>query len=349
MHKRLTRVLGSIFCVLGLGLALFGFDGAWRAYGQTAGPTPTPDFDLPITKAVTPSNGLPGDTVTFSINVTNDQPQTQTNVVVTDSVVNFLEVVGASSSKGTASFSGQEVRADVGTLASGESVTLTITTRIQAGTAAGTVGQNVAFVNTASGSSSSSNVVTVTVGGDTTVTPTPLPTQVPNGPKLVVEKSASPASGKVGDLISFKIVVRNTGGATAPDVVVNDRILDFLEVVGVQTSKGSATTTGQAVKVSVGDLAAGESVTIVITTKIRAGTTSGQQGINIAEAVASDGSGGSSSTPSNPVAIAVDRSAPVGLPDTSAPSQTAWIFWLGLGLAITGGLLLMVSRRRSEA
>ncbi len=347
MHKRLQRVLGTIFCVLGLGLALFGFDGAWRAYGQTAGPTPTPDFDLPITKAVSPSNALPGDTVTFSINVTNDQPQAQTNVVLTDSVVNFLEVVAASSSKGTASFSGQTVRADVGTLASGESVTLTITTRVRADTAAGTIGQNVAFVNTASGSSSSSNVVTVTIGGDGT--PTPSPTPLPVGPKLVVEKSASPASGKVGDLITFKIVVRNTGGSTAPNVVVNDRILDFLEVVSVQTSKGSATTTGQAVKVTVGDLAAGESVTIAITTKIRAGTSSGQQGINIAEAVASDGSGGSSSTPSNPVAIAVDRSAPVGLPDTSAPNQASWIFWLGLGLAITGGLLLMVSRRRSVA
>lgn len=347
MHKRLTRVLGTIFCVLGLGLALFGFDGAWRAYGQTAGPTPTPDFDLPITKAVSPSNALPGDTVTFSINVTNDQPQTQTNVVITDSVVNFLEVVGASSSKGTASFSGQEVRADVGTLASGESVRLTITTRVRAGTAPGTIGQNVAFVNTASGSSSSSNVVTVTIGGEGT--PTPSPTPVPAGSKLVVEKSASPASGKVGDLITFKIVVRNTGGSTAPNVVVNDRILDFLEVVSVQTSKGSATTTGQAVKVTVGDLAAGESVTIAITTKIRAGTVSGQQGINIAEAVASDGSGGSSSTTSNPVAIAVDRNPPAGLPDTSAPNQASWIFWLGLGMAITGGLLLMVSRRRSVA
>ncbi len=168
------KSLSSLLCALGLSLIMVGWGGSWgRAYGQTAGPTPTPGgvtSPVAVTKTVNPSNGLPNDLLTFSIQVRNNDGLPQTDVVFTDRILDFLEIVSVSSTKGTASFSGQDARVEIGTLEVGETVTVTIVTRIRPSAQSGDSGVNIASVSTNSGSGgpgtvvTSSNPVAISVG-----------------------------------------------------------------------------------------------------------------------------------------------------------------------------------------
>ncbi len=167
------KSFSSLLCVLGLSLIMVGWGGSWgRAYGQTAGPTPTPGgvtSPVSVTKTVNPSNGLPNDILTFSIQVRNNDVFPQTDVVFTDRILDFLEIVSVSSTKGAASFSGQDVRVEIGTLEVGETVTVTIVTRIRPSAQSGDSGVNIANVSTNTGSGgpgtvTSSNPVAVSVG-----------------------------------------------------------------------------------------------------------------------------------------------------------------------------------------
>lgn len=171
MHSLSKKVIYSLL-TLGLALIMLGSGGSWgKAYGQTAGPTPTPGTiisPVSISKTVNPSNGLPNDIITFSIQVRNNETQPQTNVVVTDRILDFLEIVSVTTTKGTVTINGQDIRVDVGTLEPGETVTITITVRIRPTAQPNDTGINVANVTSSnpSGTSSSvtSNPVAISVG-----------------------------------------------------------------------------------------------------------------------------------------------------------------------------------------
>ncbi|MDX1992187.1 MAG: choice-of-anchor D domain-containing protein [bacterium] len=85
-----------------------------------------------ISKSANPPFALPGDNVSWSIVVTNTAATPASNVTVTDNVPAELEIIGASSSGGTASASGQSVSVTIPQLAPGQSVTVTVETRIRA-------------------------------------------------------------------------------------------------------------------------------------------------------------------------------------------------------------------------
>jgi uncharacterized repeat protein (TIGR01451 family) len=165
------KVIYSLL-TLGLGLITLGFGGTWgKAYGQTAGPTPTPGTTISpvsINKTVNPSNGVPNDIITFSIQVRNNESQPQTNVVVTDRILDFLEIVSVTTTKGAVTINGQDIRVDIGTLEPGETVTITITTRIRPTAQPGDTGINVADVTSTNpsgtGTSTTSNPVAISVG-----------------------------------------------------------------------------------------------------------------------------------------------------------------------------------------
>ena len=171
MQSLSKKVIYSLL-TLGLALIMLGTGGSWgKAYGQTAGPTPTPGTvisPVSISKTVNPSNGVPNDIITFSIQVRNNETQPQTNVVVTDRILDFLEIVSVTTTKGTVAINGQDIRVDIGTLEPGETVTITITARIRPTAQPGDTGINVADVTSTNpaGTSTSvtSNPVAISVG-----------------------------------------------------------------------------------------------------------------------------------------------------------------------------------------
>jgi uncharacterized repeat protein (TIGR01451 family) len=101
----------------------------------TISPTATPSvivIDPAITKLGDPSLALPGETVVFRLTATNNGTAAATNVVVDDQLPNdFFTPISATTTKGTFTITGNEVKFFIGTLNPGETVIMTITTRVK--------------------------------------------------------------------------------------------------------------------------------------------------------------------------------------------------------------------------
>ncbi|MEV8252835.1 AraC family transcriptional regulator [Rhodoglobus sp. NPDC076762] len=155
------------------------------------------------------STGRAGDTVNFSIKLTNSGNVTLTSVSATDSLPGLSALSYGTWPSGTA-----------GTLAPGQSVTATATyTLKQTDVDAGSVS------NTATGSATPPTGAAVT-----SVSPATVP--ITAGPALTVSKSGAvtTGNGSVGDTVTFSFVVRNTGNVTATSVGITDTLPDLSAV-----------------------------------------------------------------------------------------------------------------------
>ncbi len=99
-------------------------------------PTPEPTASIPadpaISKSVSPGSAMVGDSVEYTIIVTNLGGTVATGVVVDDTLPAFLSPTGATSTRGEVSVSGQSVRVTIGDLNPGEVVTITVTATVVA-------------------------------------------------------------------------------------------------------------------------------------------------------------------------------------------------------------------------
>ncbi len=84
--------------------------------------------DPALLKSVTPEDAVTGETVIWTINVSNPTSGTMENVVVTDTVPSMFEVVRVSTSQGDASAAGNSITANIGTLEPGESAVINVET-----------------------------------------------------------------------------------------------------------------------------------------------------------------------------------------------------------------------------
>ena len=139
VHLTVATLLSMIFLfgrpvtVAGSGL------GFTPTYTPTATPPPSttpvkppPSPRLTITKTADPAEVLPGDLVTFVIQVCNVGDATAENVIVSDALPAELEVVSASASQGPAIVVGNGVRAEFGDMLPGTCAELTIVARVRA-------------------------------------------------------------------------------------------------------------------------------------------------------------------------------------------------------------------------
>jgi uncharacterized repeat protein (TIGR01451 family) len=106
-------------------------------------PTPQPPPDQPqsvppprlldpaIVKAGDPAFAQPGETVTWIITVFNPNGVDLSSVGFTDDVPNELTILGVTTSEGSASFSGQTVTFNIGTLRANSTVTISVRTRVR--------------------------------------------------------------------------------------------------------------------------------------------------------------------------------------------------------------------------
>ena len=95
--------------------------------------TPSNPSDPGIIKVAQPYSVIPGEMVTFTITVTNGNQTALTGVVVSDTLDStfFSTVVEASATKGTVTTNGLTVTDNIGDLAPGESVVITIRARVR--------------------------------------------------------------------------------------------------------------------------------------------------------------------------------------------------------------------------
>ena len=161
------------------------------APSPTSGPPPAPTntpkpskhkvADPAITKSASPSEVRIGDEVTFTISVKNLGNETAKDVVVSDSLADYLDLGNVSASRGDVSINGKTVTVTIGDLAPGETVTIRISTRVN-DRAQPPTGRNGATVTTSSPTDDPSNnsaEVTFTIIVDLTPTATLAPTVEP--------------------------------------------------------------------------------------------------------------------------------------------------------------------------
>jgi fimbrial isopeptide formation D2 family protein len=86
---------------------------------------------------------------------------------------------------------------------------------------------------------------------------------------LAIDKQVDPPTVQVGDIVTFVLVVTHAaGGGRADDVVIEDTLPDFLELLEAGTSWGDVTTSGNTVQVTIDRLFPGDVVTVTIRARV---------------------------------------------------------------------------------
>ncbi|MFC5406178.1 DUF7507 domain-containing protein [Cohnella soli] len=152
---------------------------------------------LALTKTPDRVNAMPGDTITYTVIVTNTGNIGLTNVIVSDPLLGFNAVLPS--------------------LAVGQSQSFTLTFVVPAGTPDGTVITNTSTVisDQAVSDQDTANVLI-----------DPLP------PALEVVKTADRLTATPGDTITYTITVTNTGAVTLTNVALTDAILGIVQTIG---------------------------------------------------------------------------------------------------------------------
>jgi uncharacterized repeat protein (TIGR01451 family) len=179
-------------------------------------------YDLAITKVASPSAVRAGDTITWTVTVTNNGPAdmegptaTDPNpLVVTDSFpaggAGLPSLVSASGPAGSCGLTGSTITCAAGLPNGGQEI-LTFTQVVDGGAVDGSVIANTASVtDPTTGDSNDSSTDQATVGV----------------PSLSLAKSAAPITyAAVGDVIDYEFLVTNTGTATidGPVTVADDK------------------------------------------------------------------------------------------------------------------------------
>jgi uncharacterized repeat protein (TIGR01451 family) len=210
--------------------------------------------DLSIVKSATPTTATPGKNQTYELVVKNDGPNTAQNVRVADALPTGLTFVSASPE---CSLAGATVACTVPSLASGETRTFTVTTKVAASI-------NGRLTNTA------------TVASDT---PDPDPSDntstvvVPTEGKADLSITKTPSVETVGPngQVLYTLVVKNDGPSDATGVTVTDTPPAGLTL---QSAKGGTGTTcavtDNRVACQVGRLAADGTAQVLVTAQASA-------------------------------------------------------------------------------
>lgn len=229
----------------------------------TASTTLTPSFDVQLTKVADNASLVPGDTVVYTVTVTNTGPSTAPGVILTDVLPSGLTLVSATLDGQAGVEGGGTITFPAVNLASGAVATGTITLTVD--TLASGLLTNTASVQDLSAAgetdilnNSASTDVTVVAEADLSVT-----------------KSVSAAASQIGGTLTYDIVVANAGPSAATNVVVSDSLPTGVTFVSGTGPAGEVLSeVGGVVTVNMASLASGANGTISITVSIGAGAAS---------------------------------------------------------------------------
>ena len=223
----------------------------------TSTPVPSASADLSLVKTVDNATPGVGSNVTFTLTVSNAGPAAATGVRVVDQLpagYTFVSDNGAG-----AYVAGTGVWTIPGTIASGASVSLQIVA---------TVNATGPYANTAqiTGSNqpdpdSTPNNNDPTEDDQSTSTPVPVSSM-----DLSVVKSVSNSTPRVGEVVTFTLLVRNHGPAAATGVRVNDALPTGYSFVSTSAAQGAYL----APVWTVGTMASGTSATLTMQARVLA-------------------------------------------------------------------------------
>jgi uncharacterized repeat protein (TIGR01451 family) len=208
------------------------------------------EADVAITKTDALDPVAVGDTVTYTLTVTNYGPANATNVSIVDSLPAGLTL-------NTVSGACAALPCTVPSLVAGQQVTLTVTAT------ASTPG---VVANTATASAAEPDPI---ASNNTATEPTTIAANATDADLALVK--TGPARAGVGQAILYTLTVTNRGPGTAANVQVDDSVPSGLTVTSVAAAQG-ACTIGTSIACTLGSIPAGGAVTIDI---VASATTTG--------------------------------------------------------------------------
>ena len=222
------------------------FDPNLANNSDTASVTPQ-QADLQLGKVVSNPRPNVGDTITFSVNLTDNGPSAASNVTVQDLLPAGLTFVSAAPSQGT--YSSTTGAWTVGTV----TTTTPQTLGIQATVVSSSPQTNTATI-------SHSDQFDPDTGNDSASA-----TETPQQADLQVTKTVSNPTPNVGDTVAFTITLRNAGVDTASNVTVQDLLPAGLTFVSDTPSQGSYNSTTGVWTVGAVTTTAAQTLTILAT------------------------------------------------------------------------------------
>lgn len=250
-----TGTLSNVATVATGDTAAIESDAANNSITETT--TLTPRADLVVTQTGSVDPVIAGETLTYTIQVTNNGPSTATNVVLTDNLPAGVTFSSATPSQGTASEAGGVVTANLGSLAPSTSASITLVVTVDGDTRT-------------SISNAPSVTSDVTDPDASNNTATPLSTTVNASVDLAITKVESSDPVATTGSLTYTIVVTNNGPSDATGVTVTDTLPTGLSFGSGTSTVGSVTNAGGVVTGNIGTLASGASATITLVTSVDA-------------------------------------------------------------------------------
>lgn len=221
--------------------------------------TLTPSIDLRVTKSDSIDPAIAGNSLTYTIIVTNDGPSTATNVSLSDTLPSGVTFTSVTSSQGTASQASGVVTASIGTLDPAESATITLIVGVN-GDTRGTLTNTASVTATETESDTTNNSATAT-------------TTINGSVDLAITKSDSVDPTAAGGALTYTITVTNNGPSTATNVQMTDTLPAELSFTSGTSTVGTVSNVGNAVTANIGTLASGASATVTLNTTVGATAT----------------------------------------------------------------------------
>jgi uncharacterized repeat protein (TIGR01451 family) len=155
-----------------------------------------------------------------------------------------------------------------------------------------------------------------------------------------ITKSVNPPFAMPGDRVTWTITVTNPNNFPLTNVSVTDNMPNEVEILSVSASSGNASFSGQTVTFTQGTMAAGETVTINVVTRVR-------PNVNVPFTISNGAT--LTSAEVGPLFASADLVSAGELPGTGESPWSRWripIFALAGGVIVLGGYWLVRRARR---
>ncbi len=214
--------------------------------------------DLRVTKTADRSAAQVGDVITWTVAATNDGPSAASAATITDDLPTGVTLLTATATQGTCGPVGAQVVCSAGPMASGQTVTATITARVEA-IAAETPLANVARVASSTFDPDPANnlsTVTTTVGASI---------------DLSTSAAVNLATANVGDELLYTFTIANAGPSTATGATFTHLLPANTTYVASTSTQGGCSASSGTLTCNLGALAGTGNATVTVRVRVGSG------------------------------------------------------------------------------